>query len=326
MSKPDHCSDASKAGMGAGIPMPGIQSFIFIVCAFFLFQSCGPSAEEMKYKEESAAMADTISRSFPGIATDTIAGITHNFIRKADLKCQVENVLSVTRRIENLVASNGGYLSKSDLVSTVTHYNSVRVKEDSLLESTFYTVGNAMSIRVPSSQLDTVVRVITDLAVFVDYRRLSSDDVKSQLFANQLAQKRLVQYNAKLEKKVEANSAPLKQIAAAEESILEKQTQADGKRMESFDLADQVNYSTITLELYQQEQEQKKVVVAAGGVQPYEPGFVSKLGTAVSNGFDVLKACILFLVNSWGLLLILALLFFGVKKLIGYNKQVRLEE
>lgn len=318
MSRHNSCSDAAQARTGAGISMPKFSQFLFLLAVLCL-SGCGPSREEMEYREASKALSDSISAALPGITTDTIGGITHNFIRKADLKCKVENVLASTKRIEDLVALTGGYVSKSDLVSTINHYTAVRFNEDSLLESTFYTIGNVMAIRVPSRQLDTLVRVITDLSLFVDHRRLSSDDVKMQLYANVLSQKRLERYNRQLEKKVETHAAPLKQIAAAEESMLSKQAQSDEKNIASFDLADQVNYSTITLDLYQQEQEQRKVIPMPLHIQPYEPGFASKLGAAFAHGFDLLKTCFLFLINSWGLILILVLLVIGIRKLMRYK-------
>lgn len=321
MSRPNICSDTRKPGIGAGITMPVLYLFVFSFSGLLLLlQGCGQSKEEMDYREASAAMSDSISSALPGIAADTVGGIAHHFVRNADLKCEVENVLAVTKRVEDLITINGGYVSKSDLVSSVSHRSSVRFREDSLLESTAYTIGNNMLIRVPARQLDTVLRVITDLALFVDHRRQSSDDVKMQLYANLLAQKRLAHYNKQVEKKTGAQAAPLNQLTAAAESVLQKQAQADDRQVAGFDLADHVNYSTITLELYQQGQEQQRVVAAPLRIQPYEPDFAGKLGKATLNGFEVLKACILFLVNSWGLLLILALLWLGVKKLVLHSK------
>jgi hypothetical protein len=291
---------------------------IILITGIFIFQSCGPSKQEMEYKEKSMEISDSIKNYSAGLATDTINGITHNFIRTAEMKLKVNDVLSTTQKIEDLIALSGGYLTKSEMTAENESDYTVRFSKDSLKEIKEYTMVNYLTIRVPNKQLDTVLRSITRMAVFINYSRLTADDVKMKLFANSLAQKRNKKFVQKTERNLGQSTAKLKQITEAEEKILEKELLADEKQMESYTLVDQVNYSTVNLHLYQPNVRSVQTQPMPEIVESYEPSFLSKLIDAFVNGFDGIKKFILGLVGNWDLILILAAILFTVKKIYGY--------
>ncbi|MBL7910158.1 MAG: DUF4349 domain-containing protein [Bacteroidia bacterium] len=329
MNSIKYCSGKSKAFVGAGIALPknlALKFFLFVSISTFLF-SCGSSAERMSDREESAKVsqevADSVSSYMKGIATDTINGISHNFIRTADLKFKVDNVLNSSKKIEDIVAGYGGYISSSELTSNKHYTQSTQINKDSILEQTHYTTVNFITLRVPSQKLDTVLRQISDLALFIDFRTLRSDDVKMKLFSNKLAENRYKNYKNKLETKADRVTSKQAQVLNTEENILAKQTMADEKRIESYDLADQVNYSAIKLETYQAQTVIKQLLAVQEQVEPYQPSFFSKLGDSFLNGFQILKNFVLFLTNIWGLLLIFVAAGFGIKWLVVYiNRKV----
>lgn len=316
-----NCSNASKAFIRTGILLPnnfGIKFFLFLIVTIVFF-SCGSSMEDRNFAEHAKAsqeVADSVSSYMKGISTDTINGITHNFIKKANLKFKVQDVLNSSKKIEDIVAGYGGYISSSELSSNINNKQSTQINKDSILEQTYYTTINLISIRVPSQKLDTVLRQISDLALFIDFRNMHSDDVKMKLFSNKLAENRYTNYKNSVKQKAEQVVAKQSQIVSTQNNLLEKQTFADEKRIDSYDLADQVNYSSVTLETYQTQSVLKEMVAIPNVVNPYQMPFYEKLGEAFLNGFSILKSFILFLVNSWSILLILALLFIVAKKLI----------
>jgi hypothetical protein len=170
-----------------------------------------------------------------------------------------------------------------------------------------------------------VIRKITNLAVFIDYRTLKADDVKMKLYANKLAENRYTHYKKSLQTSVATKKSKLNQENDAHENILQKQTLADETRLESIDLADQVNYSTLHLQLYQAQCVNSQIKALPPAYKTYEPSFFNKLGQSFVNGFQLLKNLVLFFVDIWGILLIILLLFFGIKKIIVYfsTKTVR---
>jgi hypothetical protein len=330
MNKLKNCFNEGQAFVRTGTGLTKyfvIKFFSFLIVSFLLF-SCAPSAERMADMEENAKatreIADSVSIYMKGIATDTINGVSHNFIRKADLKFKVDNVLNSSKKIEDIVTGYGGYISSSELTSDKNYTQSTQINKDSILEQTFYTTTNHISLRVPNQKLDTVLRQISDLALFIDCRTLRSDDVKMKLFSNKLAENRYKNYNAKLKQKAGKVTTKQSQVLSTEENILAKQTSADEKRIESYELADQVNYSTINLEAYQAQTVMKQLLAVQERVEPYQPSFFSRLGDSFLNGFKILKEFVLGLVNIWGVLLILTAVGFGIKWLIVYiNRKVK---
>ena len=322
MNNLKNCSNKSQAFVKAEFVLPKhfIKAyFMFLVVSISLF-GCGPSRERMEEIEANAsrtnAITDSVSTYMKGIATDTINGITHNFIRKANLKMKVNDVLSSSKKIEDLVSDCGGYVFSSKLTSIKNFTQSIQTHKDSVLEQINYTTVNQISLRIPNQKLDTVLRQICDLALFIDFKNLSADDVKMKLFANKLAETRYKNYKSNVQLKTKALHTKPSQLLTTEESLLAAQSMADTKRIESFELADQVNYCTITIETYQAEAIMKQLIAIQVPITPYEPSFYNKLQTSFVNGFEVLKNFILFLVNSWSLLLIALCIFFIVKRLV----------
>ena len=321
MNNSKSCSNTYKVGVRRGTSLL-INSWTLVVFTFSVLVISCSNGNEMSYREESAKVADSVSAYVSNIATDTIDGITHNFIRNADVKLKVKDVLQSTKQIESLVNNVGGYITKSELNSNKDYSNRINFKKDSLIEQTYYTASSHIVLRVPNKQLDSVINSITDMAVFVDFRNIKSDDVKLKLFANILAENRYKQYKGRIQAQIEKKPAKLQHITEAEENVLEKQTLADNKRVETYDLADQVNYSTVTLALYQEQNIISNVLPIANKIQTYEPSFLSKMAQAFVNGFEILKNILLFFANAWSLIIVLVLSFLGVKKLILYlNKK-----
>ena len=317
MSNSKNCSDSFRKALRPGLSMS--KKIKLLLCAaltsIIFLESCGPSKEEMEYREKSQTIANTIAEYSPGLATDTINGITHNFVRTADLKFKVKNVLASSDQIEDLVVKKGGYISLSDLSSHINYNTYVKFKKDSTIESTSYTTMNTITLKIPNKQLDKVVREISGYALFIDSRKLRADDVKMTLYANSLSEKRYEHYQSRLEKKTKKDKENLNHSIKAEEMLLEKQTLADNTRIDSYNLADQVNYSTITLELYQTEQFSQEIKAMPPIIEPYSPSFLEQLNAAFLKGVEFLKNCFLFIVGIWGLLFFFIVLFFTFKKM-----------
>jgi hypothetical protein len=216
---------------------------------------------------------------------------------------------------------SGGYVSSSELSSNAQYSNSTRISKDSILEQVYYTMVNRLSLRVPASQLDTVLRHISNLAVFIDYRNMHSDDVKMKLFSNKLTEDRYKNFAKKVENKTNSTTSKQSEILTTEESLLNKQILADQKKVESYQLADEVNYSTITLDVYQSASYLKQYLAVEEKIEPYEASFFEKAGDGFKNGFGILQRFILFLIDSWAVILILAALYFLIRKIVAHNRK-----
>ena len=79
---------------------------------------------------------------------------------KADIKFKVKNVPKSTYAIEDATTKFGGFVTYTNLQSTISEKNETKVSQDSTLETTKYIVENNITIRVPNTRLDTVIKTI----------------------------------------------------------------------------------------------------------------------------------------------------------------------
>ena len=77
------------------------------------------------------------------------------FIRTAELKFKVDNVIESTYNIESIAKQQGGFVTFTNLTSERNNFNTVAVSADSSLETTCITITNLMTIRIPNIKLDT---------------------------------------------------------------------------------------------------------------------------------------------------------------------------
>lgn len=279
--------------------------------------SCGSSYKEKEYEEKLAAIADSVKAYAPGIAADTINGISHNFIKTAELKLKVKNVLSSSEKIEDIVKASGGYVTENELRSQIESQTRIKASKDSSLNITRYYMLGDMVLKVPENKLDSVIRKLNNMAVFIDYSRFKAEDVKLKLYANKLSENRNTNFKNNVTAHVKNSDSGLKSTTLAEEKILEARQRIDQSQIETLEMANLVNYSTITLHLYQLPVSQSELIADEPKIKAYEPSFFSKAGAAFIKGYDILLTLLLFLIENWGTIVFFILLFIAVKK--GYR-------
>jgi Domain of unknown function (DUF4349) len=228
------------------------------------------------------------------------------FVRTADLKFKVKNVAKSTYTIEKIVGQHGGFITFTDLKSTINEHDETQVSQDSTLETIRYTVDNTITLRVPNTQLDSVLTAMTKEIDFLDSRLIKADDVALQLLSNKLTQKRIAKSQKRLEKGIDAKGKKLNDITTAEDHALDRATESDEAVIKNLSLEDQVNYSTVTLYLYQRETVKKELVANEKSTNAYRPHI----------GWYMLEGIIAFVVQLWALILIAVLGYAAYKKFV----------
>ncbi|NHM07379.1 DUF4349 domain-containing protein [Flavobacterium sp. CYK-4] len=273
-------------------------------------------------QREAAAEEAAISNEKMGISADSTASPNANaiqmperkFIRTAELKFKTKNVSQSTDAIEETVRIAGGFVQDSELESTINQQFSTKISQDSTLETTKYTVENNIVLRVPNRQFDFVLKSIAKEITFLDSRHLKADDVALQLLANEMASRRSNQHQKRLEKAIDTKGQKLNQITEAENAVNQTGTAQDEKKIENLALQDQVNFSTITLHLYQKETIKQEVVAREKDASDYQPQLGIQLVDALKSGWYVLESVFVFLVRIWSLILIVLVLFLAIRK------------
>lgn len=233
------------------------------------------------------------------------------FVRTADIKFKVKNVPNSTYIIENATTKFGGFVTYTNLQSTISEKNEVKISQDSTLEITKYIVENNITIRVPNTQMDTVIKTIAKQIDFLEYRVIKADDVSLQLLSNQLKEKREANREKRLTKAIDSKGKKLNEVVQAENDLNQKSEQKDNSKLENISLADQVNFSTLTLQIYQRETIKKEMIA---NEKKYRQGFGSKIIDGLKNGWYLIEGIITVIAQLWSIILIGILGYFVYKK------------
>jgi hypothetical protein len=265
------------------------------------------------------ASAETAADSVSIETTSSNAAVVkkesnRKFVRTADLKFKVKNVAKSTYAIENIVAKNGGFVTFTDLKSTVNEKSETKISQDSTLETTRFTVDNTITLRVPNTQLDTVLKLMVNEVAFLDSRLIKADDVALQLLSNKMAQKRLTSHQKRLEKGIDTKGKKLNDITNAEDKVLDRETESDETVLKNLSLEDQVNFSTVTLYLYQRESLLQEMVANEKSINAYRPHIGLQILDGLKTGWFMFEAIIAFIVQLWSIIVLIILGLFIYKK------------
>lgn len=236
------------------------------------------------------------------------------FIRTADIKFKVKNVAKSTYAIEDATTKFGGFVVYTNLQSEISERNETKVSKDSILETIKYQVKNDITIRVPNTKLDTVIKTIAKQIDFLDFRVIKADDVSLQFLANQMEQSRSVSNEKRLEKAIDTKGKKLNSVLDAEQTLADKKEQNDSSKLKNLSLKDQVNFSTLTLQIYQNEAIKHEMLASEESIDAYRPHIGLQLWDSLKTGWYFLENIIAFIVSLWGFILILFGGYFIYKK------------
>ncbi|KIA97555.1 hypothetical protein OA93_13580 [Flavobacterium sp. KMS] len=290
---------------------------VVIIALLFSCKKADTSLEDSA-AESAASTADTISSSAAVEKKDS----DRKFIRTADIKFKVKNVAKSTYAIENATTKFGGFVTYTNLQSTVQDEIQTKISQDSTLQTTKYSVVNDITIRVPNTQLDTVIKIIAKQIDFLDYRVIKADDVSLKLLSNQLAQNRSAENSKRIENAINTKGKKINDVMEAENTLAAQKEQNDSSKIEKLSLKDQINFSTITLQLYQNQSLKQEVVASIKDNNSYKPNIGIEIIDALKSGWYLLQGIIVFFINIWPFILIGTGGFFVYRKYVKKQSKI----
>ena len=258
------------------------------------------STNEESAAEEVVTSADSISSS----AAVEKEGSNRKFIRTAELKFKVKNVTQSTYAIENITNKFDGFVTYTNLQSNIVDKFETKISQDSTLETTRYNVENNITIRVPNKRLDTVIKSIAKQIDFLDYRIIKAEDVSLKMLSNQLSQKRSNTNDKRIEKAIDTKGKKINDIIDAENNLASQKEQNDNSKLENLSIQDQVNFSTLTIEIYQHESIRQEMHANTRDENYYKPNIGIRILDSLKTGWYVLLNVIVFLFQIWWFLFI----------------------
>jgi hypothetical protein len=290
---------------------------VVIIALLFSCKKADTSLEDSA-AESSTSTADIVSSSAAVEKKDS----NHKFIRTADIKFKVKNVAKSTYAIENATTKFGGFVTYTNLQSTVRDEIQTKISQDSTLQTTKYSVVNDITIRVPNTQLDTVIKTIAKQIDFLDYRVIKADDVSLKLLSNQLTQNRSAENSKRIENAINTKGKKINDVMEAENTLAAQKEQNDSSKIEKLSLKDQINFSTITLQLYQNQSLKQEVVASIKDNNSYKPNIGIEIIDALKSGWYLLQGIIVFFINIWPFILIGTGGFFVYRKYVKKQSKI----
>ena len=288
---------------------------VLTLLALGLVLSCKESAstENAAYAEDAVTDSTSVISSSAAVENKNS---NRKFVRTADVKFKVKNVAKSTYAIEDATTKFGGFVTYTNLQSNIHSENRTKVSQDSTLVTTKYKVDNNITIRIPNTKMDTVIKTIAKQIHFLDFRIIKADDVSLQMLSNELAQKRSNSSEKRLENAIDSKGKKLNQIVKAEETLDAKKEQNDASKLQNLSLQDQVNFSTLMLNIYQDESIKQEMVANEKSINAYRPNIGLQIWDSIKTGWFMLENIISFLVVLWPFILIGIFGFLGYKRFL----------
>ncbi len=211
--------------------------------------------------------------------------IPTQIIKNADVRMQVDKLDKSYIKIKTLLAKHSAYFG-----------NDNRSQSD-------YEITQDMLIRVPSAQFDSLLDELMGEAIYINNKNISAEDVTGQFVD--------IEARLKTKKEVELRYLTLLKEAKKVSDILEvennlrtirEEIEAQEGRLKL--LRDQVSYSTIHLSAYQTLEFKAKPSTS----------FFSQVAESLSNGWIGLRGVVIGLISIWPLYIIIAFVFWSIKK------------
>jgi hypothetical protein len=296
---------------------------------------------KLSKKEESRVPEKTGYNSFSIVSSDNVANAndtdqtanqfisstaaveagkdsSRKFIRTADLKFKVKSVVNSTYAIEDIIREQKGFVASTNLTSTIDSKTTTAVSADSSVESTYFTVVNEMTVRVPNTKLDTTLKLIATLIDYLDYRNIKAEDVALQILSNKLALERASKSSQRLRYAIDNRGKKLSETTDAEELLSDREQQIDESKIANFSIEDQINFSTIKLSIYQRQALKRELISNDKNIDAFSPGFGKRVSDGLKSGWVFLLEIVIFVAQIWGLLL-LALIGYFLYRTLRYR-------
>ena len=254
---------------------------------------------------DSAAVAVT-SDSISMAATQEVEG--KKFIKTADVNMEVKNVYESTISIEKYLKENGGFVTKSEMNSSVLSEENFPINDaEAKLVREFRQI-NDMEVRVPTVKLGEFLEFVNQSNLFLHTRNISAEDVSANIMMADLEEKRM--------KKTETNIQTIKnnseKVNLADNNLSEQNNQ----KLATYNLSDNLKYSTVNLHLKEPSSRISSIAVTntKNFDNQYRYNFFYDVKNAIIKGFYLTQEIIVGLFTIWPILLFSGIGFYFWKK------------
>jgi hypothetical protein len=243
---------------------------IFILVTLFAM-SCAQKTEQSDQSDSTPANVQDLSQ-LP--SNDLYSDGSSELIKTAELRFQVSDLKNSREQIDLAIRKYSGFIASSDLKY-----------ENPVLEE-------HLTIRVLSIAFEPLLREIEHQAAYVNFRKVTSDDVEKEFVDLESRLKSKREMEQRYADIVRSKAKSMEELLKAEREIgkLHEEIEAVVSRINF--LRDQVRHSTIKLEIYQIMEQQTLSMVNSKGLG-------SKFLRAFTTGWQGLTSVFVGIVYVW---------------------------
>ncbi|MHA7059694.1 DUF4349 domain-containing protein [Aquimarina sp. M1] len=209
-------------------------------------------------------------------------------IKNANCRIKVNHVEKITMLSKEIVSTFNGYVA------------------DEHFTNTNYAKENSFTIRVPKENFDKVLDSICALAVFVDYKNISTKDVTEEYIDISSRLKTKLEVKQRYEEILKTRAKTVKDILLIESNLRMLQEEIEASQGRLNYLSSSVSYSTIQFDLYE-------TVIPKKEPNVYEPEYMARVKSALSFGWSLLEYLVLVLFYIWPLCIMAVIIFIYFK-------------
>ncbi|MFD2519255.1 DUF4349 domain-containing protein [Emticicia soli] len=282
------------------------KTVLFGAIGCFFVACSGQNENTFQKTEENIALDSAMVEPQTGVTTDKPQ---RKFIRTADLQFKVKDVRKSSEEIEDLTTKYGGFIAYSNLYSDILDKKTVIISRDSVLEVSSINIQNAINIRVPNQNLQALLKDLNGMMLYVNHRIIKAEDVSLQMLSHELYNKRVEKFSERAQSVHQHRKGDIAAATDAEDTVLSRQLSADEHKVQNMNLQDQVDFSTVTINLYQNTILDKAIIENHEGIDSYRTNVFLRIWDSIKAGWIFFEDVIVVLARLWIFLLLSGIAF-----------------
>lgn len=275
---------------------------------------------EVTAEEEPALAVESLSASSEQTLSSQTADIQiagKKLLITASADFKVKDVVKSSDAIESLTRQQGGYVALNHISNQPRNSRSFVQGDKNITLITYYRQAD-MTVRIPRVNVNKFLDQVQQQVAFLNEHQFSAQDVTLDIYREQLAR----QLNSDMAQELSQerlnsqNNKDQRSNVDAITATYAARRQQELAKLEQLDIEDRVKYSTITLTFGQPDISYKEVTQNLDIVVDAErPSFGSQVGQAFKEGWEMLRAVALGIIQLWWLV-VLGAIFYLIYKLI----------
>ena len=266
------------------------------------YETVGSANEAEMTVDSAAVISDSISMA----ATQEVEG--KRFIKNADVEMEVKDVYDATIAIEKNLKEIGGFVTNSKMNALISSEETFPISDNEAKLVKKFRQVNTMEVRVPTVKLGEFLDFVNKSNLFLHTRNISAEDVSYNIMMSKLEEKRM----QKTEKNIEKIKNNSEKVSLTDGNLQEQNIQ----KLETFNLNDNLKYSTVTLNLSEPSDRISTIAIANSKNydNQYRYNFIYDVKNAIVEGFYLIQQLIVALFTIWPFILIAGLVFYFWRK------------